>query len=153
MAFGWKVDHIARIVQAVKIIDEHFARPQFLPVACRLILLEIFRKNFFELKGNPPAHDPDTVHGVYQRLGIRAQYIALCQFNHRCLLDSLIIPCFFKATTGLCRTVPEDVGRLIAYFFIQDPDFFHQMPRAGVMDQKFGLFAFLDQRITEIGRY
>ena len=44
----------------------------------------------------------------------------------------------------------NDAIDLSTDFLIQDPDFFYQIPRAGVVDQEFGLLAFLDQRITKI---
>ena len=44
----------------------------------------------------------------------------------------------------------EDGANLIVYPLIQNPDFFHQMPGAGVVDQELSLLAFLDQRITKV---
>ena len=56
-------------------------------------MLEIVRKSLLELEGNSPAHDPDTVHGVHQCLGISLQYVALCQFNHELFFSWPIAPC------------------------------------------------------------
>ena len=95
VAFGGKINYITGIQEAVEIMDEHLPGLQFLFVAYRLIALEIFRKCFLELKGDSPAHNPDTIHGIHQCLGICAQYIALRQFNHECPLIGLIILCSF----------------------------------------------------------
>ena len=82
MSFCWEVDHITGVVQPVEIINEHFSRLQFLSVAHCLVAFEIIRKGFLELEGEPTAHNPDTVDGVYQALGIGSQDITLFQFNH-----------------------------------------------------------------------
>lgn len=58
------------VVQPVEIINEHLSRLQFLSVAHCLVAFEIIRKGFLELEGEPTAHNPDTVDGVYQGLGI-----------------------------------------------------------------------------------
>jgi hypothetical protein len=78
VAFGWKVDHIERVVASVEIIDEHLTRLQFLPVAHCPVAFEIIRKDLFELESQSPPHDPDTVHGVDQGLGIGSKDITPC---------------------------------------------------------------------------
>jgi len=49
--------------------------------------------------------------------------------------------------------IQEDAVDLSTYLLIQDADSFHQVPGAGVVDQKLGLLSFLDQWITKVGRF
>jgi len=44
----------------------------------------------------------------------------------------------------------ENGADLVVYLLIQDRNFFHYMPWAGVMDQKLRLLAFLDHGITKV---
>jgi len=45
--------------------------------------------------------------------------------------------------------IPDDGVNLITYPLIQDANFFHQMPGAGVIDQEFSLLTFFDQWRTK----
>ena len=47
----------------------------------------------------------------------------------------------------------ENGADLVVYLLIQDRNFFHYMPWAGVMNQKLRLLAFLDHGITKVCRF
>ncbi len=46
----------------------------------------------------------------------------------------------------------KDCVHLILQSCINNPDFFNKLPRKGIVNQKFGLFSFLDQWITKVSR-